>query len=332
MGGCNILMVRWTALALVALGGVMSPLAAEPLQVAGRHDVMEIGPVLHAVRAAGPDLMVFASGGVDNLFKSDRAGAGAGGEFDHAAGRADVAAQAETQALRASLAHPDLRIVLTIAEGLYNVVARRSAGIDGPSDLRGKRVGVFERTSAAYFLHRLLEKAGLTEADITVVALRPREMASALAERRVDAVAIWEPESERSRAALGVDAMVFGDPSVYRELYNINVTAAALEDPAARKRIVDFVRRLIGSARVAREKPEAIWPLVAESSGYDAALVAASWKHHRFPAAIPPDMLDVLEAEERWLAAQASRRPRSRAELAPLIDRTVLEEALRPAG
>jgi NitT/TauT family transport system substrate-binding protein len=47
-----------------------------------------------------------------------------------------------------------------------------------------------------------------------------------------------------------------------------------------------------------------------------------------FPVRIIPDMLDVLEEEEVWVAKERNRVPRSRAELAGLIDPSVLEEAL----
>lgn len=295
------------------------------LRIVGRHDVMEVGPVLYAVEQAGPLAATFGSGGVDNLFKVD--GASATGGFDHAPGRADLAAQAETQALRASVANPDLRIILTVTEGLYRVVARRSAGIAQVEDLRGKRIGVFQRTSAAYFLDRLLAKAGIPDDAVTLVPLRPREMEPALAARTVDAIAIWEPESERGERTLGADAISFSDPALYREFYNLNTTAEALADPARRERIVDFVRRLITAARVASDQPSQIWPLVAASSGYPADLVAASWPHHRFPATLPADLLDVMVEQEKWLAAQTSRPPRDRSQLAPLIDATVLRDA-----
>ena len=316
-------------LMLAAILGFSNPTQAEePLKIVGRHDVMEVGPVLFAIQQAGPGIAQFATGGVDNLFKAD--GAAPAGGFDHAPGRADLAAQAETQALRASVANPDLRIILTVTEGLYRVVARRSAGITRAEDLRGKRIGVFERTSAAYFLDRLLAKAGVAAHEVVLVPLRPREMEPALTARQVDAVAIWEPESERSLMALGDDAVSLSDPTVYRELYNLNSTAQALADPARRARIVDFVRRLITAARVATEEPAKIWPLVAASSGYPADLVAASWHHHRFPATLPEDLLDVMVEEEQWLATQAGRPARTRAQLDGLIDRSVLREAMAP--
>jgi hypothetical protein len=47
-----------------------------------------------------------------------------------------------------------------------------------------------------------------------------------------------------------------------------------------------------------------------------------------FPVQIVPDMLDVLETEEAWVATERDREPRSREELAQFIDYSVLEEAL----
>jgi hypothetical protein len=43
---------------------------------------------------------------------------------------------------------------------------------------------------------------------------------------------------------------------------------------------------------------------------------------------IIPDMLDVLEIEDVWVARERNRAPRSREELARFIDRSVVEEAL----
>ncbi len=297
---------------------------AAPLRVAARPDVLEAGPFHHAAAALGPDRVVSIPGGVPNLL----AGRDVSGALDQFEGAADLAGQSETQLLRLSVDHPDLRIIMTVTEGLYRIVARRSAGIAGLADLRGKRVGTFPRTSAAFFLHRMLASVGVADAEVGIVALRPSEMAAAFAEGRLDAIAIWEPESERVAIALGDDAVTFADPAIYRELYNLNSTAAALADPVRRAAIVAFTRALIDSSRVSRETPEAVWPLVVRHSGFDAALVAAAWPHHRFPAALPDDLLDLLVAEEEWLAAEEGRAPRSRARLDTLVDRTVLMEAL----
>jgi sulfonate transport system substrate-binding protein len=245
-------------------------------------------------------------------------------------GVADVATHAETQALRYSVKNPDLRIILTVSEGFYRIVARRSAGIATLADLKGKRIATVPSTSAGYFLHRMLLSANLSEADVTIVAVRPLSgMPRELAEGRVDAVAVWEPEAENALAAIGKDAVELGDKTIYREIFGLNTTAANLADPEKRQRIVAYVRGVVAASKALRADLAAAQALVAKASGYDLGLVKRAWHHQGYPARLVPDLLDVLVKEEQWLAAQDKRPARDRAALATLIDASVLAEALR---
>jgi NitT/TauT family transport system substrate-binding protein len=324
----SLLPAIFIALTLTSCAHAPQSRDEEALRVVGRPDVMEMGPIVYATKVLLPEQTQLRPGGVPNLFKSDAPKAQSIDQFDPFPGAADVAGQAETQALRISVENPDLRIIMTVTEGVYRIVGRRSAGIAALADLAGKRIGVFENTSSAYFLHRMLGSIDLSEADVVIVPLRASEMAPAILAGEVDAIAIWEPESERAFVALGADAIHFQNPSVYRELFNLNTTVQALADPRKRAQIVRLVRALITAARQSETAPEAIWPLLAARSGYPLDLVAASWPHHRFPAALPDDLLDVLVAQEIWLAARTGRPARPREALAQLIDASVLAEAL----
>ena len=61
---------------------------------------------------------------------------------------------------------------------------------------------------------------------------------------------------------------------------------------------------------------------------FDAQNVVESWEPHGWLAAVPDDLLDVLVVQEQWLAERDGRVPRSRDELATLIDTSVYEEAV----
>ena len=128
-------------------------------------------------------------------------------------GAADLATGSETQALLNSVTEPRLRIVLTLAECRYRIIARRSAGIRRVADLRGKKVAVTVNTSSQYFLHRLLLGAHVGDADVQLVGLEGQDMPAALENRTVDAVSIWEPHAENAFRAIGSDAVVFEDGS-----------------------------------------------------------------------------------------------------------------------
>ena len=294
-----------------------------PLQVYGNLQTIELAPVLLAVDAFSPIPVEVKMGGIPNLVGA------AGAQGFASPGRADVATNAETQLLRFSVEHPDLRIILNVTEGLYRIVARRSAGIASLADLKGKRVATIEPTSAGYFLHRMLATAGLSFDDITAVPLTPLSaMTEALRKGEVDAVAIWEPEGVNSEQALGADAVVFDGDGVYAELFNLNTTAGALADPAKRAQIVRFVRAIIDATAELHKDPARAQRLSVEFGKFAPDDVAESWEHHRFNASPLAQTLDVLVLQEQWLAPRENRTPRTREQLATLIDTTVYREAL----
>ncbi len=293
-----------------------------PVAVYGNTTTFEIAPVLVAAESYYPGEASVKMGSVANLVGEN------GAQGYSSAGIADVATNAETQALRYSLRHPEMRIVMTVTEGLYRIVGKRSAGIAKLADLKGKKIATIPQTSSGYFTQRMLESVGLSTDDVTMVPMALPEMPKALAEGRVDAVSIWEPEVERAAQAVGADAIEFNGKGIYRELFNLNSMAANLADPVRRKKIVTFVRAIVDAAATVRGDPARAQVLVSEHSKYPLDLVKASWSHHAFIANWTGDLLDVMTAEEAWLAKQDKREPRTRAQLATLIDTSVLKEAL----
>jgi NitT/TauT family transport system substrate-binding protein len=313
MRNCPVLLAAAPRVLLAVLVGAAPASTWAQLRVFGNTTTIELAPVLVAAEELGARVVV-ENGGIPDL-------------YDESA--ADVATNAETQALRQSLDHPDLRIIFTVAEGYYRIVARRSAGINALADLRGKRVSTIAVTSSGYYLHKMLGTVGMTIDDVTLVPLTPlTRMSGALASREIDAVTIWEPEIELAAEAVGADAIEFQDRSVYRELFNLNTTAAALADPAKRREIVAFVRALIAATERIATEPAVAWPLVSARTGYDIALIERVWHHEGYPGTLASDLLDVLVEEDVYIARERNRAPRTRAELAALIDTSVLEEAL----
>lgn len=294
-----------------------------PLQVYGNLQTIELAPVLYAADEFSPIPVEVKMGGIPNLVGE------AGAQGFASPGVADLATNAETQLLRFSVRHPDLRIIFNVTEGLYRIVARRSSGIASIADLKGKRVATIEPTSAGYFLHRMLATEGLSFDDITAVPMTPlSNMTEALRKGEVDAVAIWEPEGVNSEQALGADAIVFEGDGVYAELFNLNTTAGALADPAKRAKIVRFVRAIIDATAELHAFPDKAQQLSVEAGGFSLDDVKESWEHHAFNAKPLPQTLDVLVLQEEWLARRENRAPRTREQLATLIDTSVYQEAL----
>jgi sulfonate transport system substrate-binding protein len=292
-----------------------------PIKVAGARWI-ELSPVVVAAEYFYPQKLSVPSGGVTSITSK----------------AADLATNAETQLLRESVTNPDLRIIMTVSESFYRLVARRSAGISKMSDLKGKRVIVPRLTSAHYYLVAMLNSAGLKEEDVTMLPLpapaagQPPgkfRSAEALARGEADVIAVFEPEPAVAVQKLGKDAIVLQDKKVYREAFNLNARAPDLADPEKRRAIVAFVRAAARASAAIQREPRKYWPHISSVIGFTEEEISWGWPETRFPVKIIPDMLEVLVTEEQWLAKVSNRAPRSRAELARFIDRSVVDEALK---
>jgi sulfonate transport system substrate-binding protein len=245
-------------------------------------------------------------------------------------GSVDAATGSETQMLLNSIAEPGIRIILTLAEARYRIIARRSAGIRRVEDLRGKKVAATVNTSSQYFLREMLRKAGLLlETDIHFVNLEGPDMPAALKRGDVDAVAIWEPHAQNSLEALGSDAVVLENSSVYRERFNLNTTTKVLQDPDKRRALVDFVRAVLRASDRARNHSGETQIQLAPFINTPIATIARVWNQFRFPANLSGDLPEVLGNVEIFVAAVQYRGFRPRASVATFIDTSVLTAAKR---
>lgn len=302
--------------------------SADTLRIYGNLSLLEMAPVLLAAGQIYPEKTRLEHGSVMALWgkASDLASL-------TSVGQADLATNSETQALRGSVANPDLRFIFTIAECPYRIVARRSAGISRLADLRGKRVGTQLESSGEFFLDAMLRTVGLAVKDVTLVPFMAHTNApisllpEALRSGKIDAVALWEPQVERARRSLGSDAIEFYDPAVYTEKFNLCTKQAHLEDPVMRQRIVAFVGALITAARRLKVEPETGWQLVARAADLDVQTVRDAWPYFNFPGTLATDLLDIFARQEPWIARVQGRVPRPREVLAGLIDGSVLQEA-----
>ena len=303
--------MRLAAILLVAtlLAAQQTPLT--PLRASGAATVIELGAVHIAANGIYPGPITVGNGGVPTL----------------TSGMSDVATNAETQLLRESVDNPDLRVIFTIVESHYRIVARKSQGIAKLADLKGKRIAVPRNTSANYFLYKMLKTVNLTEADITFAPAT--EMTQALVDRKIDAIAMWDPETAKAAAAIGNDAITFQDPKVYRELFNLNTTSKVLADPAKRRAVVEFMRSLLTAIDRYKAKPQDYWPLVSSKVNCPVDLLEKSWPELHHNQNIAADLLDVMVEEDVWVAKERNRTPRTRAQLATLIDDSILKEAMQ---
>lgn len=162
------LLARLTSTLLLTLSIVVTANAAEPLEkitLAGwSKPITEITQLL-----VEPDKGIFKANGIDLTYVS---GAGGGDAIRNIlTGQADVAFTDPGAFFSALDKGEKLRAIYDIyPQNVFNVVSLKSAQINSPADLKGKKIGVYSLSSGTrQNLLVLLHQAGLSESDVTIV-------------------------------------------------------------------------------------------------------------------------------------------------------------------
>jgi len=141
--------------------------------------------------------------------------------------------------------HPgnQVRIVGALRSDVNNqvVLLPKGSPVQDFSELKGKRVGYVKATTSHYILLRLLNKAGLTWADITPVALSPQDGLAAFQSGALDAwiiygVIVYQAREAGARVLTTAQGILSGN-------YLITASQDALDNPARLAAIGDYVRR-----------------------------------------------------------------------------------------
>ncbi|MDR7274010.1 aliphatic sulfonate ABC transporter substrate-binding protein [Catenuloplanes atrovinosus] len=111
------------------------------------------------------------------------------------AGSIDLGQTGEAPPIFAAAGRIPFKIIGTSAEVPQGeaVLVKEASGIRSFADLRGKRVALNKGSNVHWLLVKLLERHGMTLADLDVRYLKPAEARPAFDSDQVDAWIIWDP-------------------------------------------------------------------------------------------------------------------------------------------
>jgi sulfonate transport system substrate-binding protein len=142
----------------------------------------------------------------------------------------------------------------------------KGSSIHSVAQLRDKRIAVAQGSSADYHLLTVLNKAGISVHDVTLVYLQPAAGLAALTSGHVDAWDIWSPFVEEGETLNGATALVTGQG--YGSPYSFTVASrAALADPAKAAAIRDYLSLVAEAHRWANSHRSAWAAVWAKASG-----------------------------------------------------------------
>lgn len=226
------------------------------------------------------------------------------------AGQADVGVATEFPLARNILEGRDLNILAAIYSTHRNaaLVGRVDRGIGKGADLKGKRIGVAPHTNTDYMLSLLLTEAGLSDAAVTRVAVKPERMAQALAEGEVDAVVIWSPHVAHAEARFAEGATARLHATGYTELALLGARPQVLA--AKTEAFARLLRALVRAEDYAVEhRTDALRMLTRHLGPDQEADLRRAWPAMKLQARLSNLMLAALDDEATWLAARMTHNP-----------------------
>jgi ABC-type nitrate/sulfonate/bicarbonate transport system substrate-binding protein len=215
-------------------------------------------------------------------------------------GKADFAVVAETPVMLAIMNGARISLVATVqtATRANAIVARKDRGILVPGDLKGRRIAVTSGTTADYFMDTFLALHEIARKDMTVIDLKPGQMAAALAGGEVDAVSVFMPFPILVQKKLGARAVAFYDENVYTSMFSVVATQKFLRENPGKVR--KLLRALIRAEKFVGLHPEQAQRMIADLGPTDLALVREIWPNYRYAVKLEQSLVLALEDETLW--------------------------------
>ncbi|GLX70244.1 aliphatic sulfonate ABC transporter substrate-binding protein [Paenibacillus glycanilyticus] len=94
-------------------------------------------------------------------------------------------------------------VIALLSDGKLSnsIITPKDKGIAKVEDLKGKSVAVAKGTTAHVFLLKVLEKYGLSDKDVNLIALQPEDALPAFETGKVDAWVTWDPYTTKETAS-----------------------------------------------------------------------------------------------------------------------------------
>lgn len=239
----------------------------------------------------------FSANGLDVTIKEYEAGKLAADVL--LAGEVDIATAAEFVLVSNSFVHEDLRVLGAIATArVVELVARIDRGIQQPSDLSGKSIGVTRKSAGEFFLGRFLLSHGLALTDVEIADLSPSDIVEAISNAEIDAALTWDPNIYEIKNRLGENAISWPGQSG-QDFYFILIGREEWVETHS-SAVERFLTALVQAEEFVETNNEAAQQLIAELFDLETAYVQYVWPKHHFVLSLPQALIMAMEDEARW--------------------------------
>ena len=180
------------------------------------------------------------------------------------------------------------------------LVVPKGSSITSIQQLKGKKIAYGSGSSANYHLLTVLNKAGLTTKDVTLVSLQPANALAAFTSGAVDAWDIWPPYVQQVVAQDGAKVLAIG--SQYGSPYSFEVASrAAVASPEKAAAIKVYLATLNKAYVFTAAHPDVWGAAWGAASGLPASITTEAAK---VDATTPVTITSAVISSEQNLVSQ----------------------------
>lgn len=214
-------------------------------------------------------------------------------------GGADIAVSTEVPIVVSMIENKKFSIIATTfsADNVNRIIARKSAGINSPADLKGKDISTQKASAVHFFLHLFLAEQGLAAKDIKPSYMKAELLPQALASKKIDAFSMREPYISQAKELLGDDHIIFSAPGVYRQLEAVVVNKHLLNKPQT---IKNFLKALIEAERFINENSDEAKRIIADQLQVSKDAIDKIWPEVQLKVSLEQSSLILMENISRW--------------------------------
>lgn len=224
----------------------------------------------------------------------------------------------------------ELRIVanMILANKIQKVVARRDAGIETPSDIIGKRVGLAGGTQSEYHLDSFLLENQISMSQIDTIHMSVATQVEAMRNGDIDVAVLWEPQASYIESILGNNGIELPTRLTYSTLWLAAVLDTfATEQPET---IMNYLKALLQAQFYIRENPKWAINLLAERTSVPLEVVTDVVSQIDYELNLSERMLYLLKEQQGWMVGKG-QTSQPQINVYDLIDFQFMEE-VRPEG
>lgn len=159
------------------------------------------------------------------------------------------------------------------------IVVPKGSPLRSVADLKGRKVALNKGSNVHYLLVRLLEKAGLSYADVQPVFLPPADARAAFERGAVDAWVIWDPFLAAAEQQVGARVLADGRGVVNNYQYYLAERGFAERHPQV---IAALFEDTVQQGRWVKTHLDEAARLIAPLQGLDVAVVRESLHRYQF--------------------------------------------------